>query len=111
MDINSCYSGSYIKAADLQGKTVPVLVDRVQVEDVGGEDKPVLYFSGKDRGLVLNKTNAGVIAALYGPETDNWPGSKLKLYSTKVDFQGRIVDAIRIRGAEPEAAPTDEIPF
>ena len=111
MDINSCYPGTYLKASDLAGRTVPVLVEKVQIEDIGGEDKPVLYFSGKDRGLVLNKTNAGVIAALYGPETDEWAGAKLKLYPTKVNYQGQMVDAIRIRGQEPTEAPTDEVPF
>ena len=111
MDINSMFPGSYLKAADLQGRTVPCIIEKVQIEDIGGEDKPVIYFAGKDRGLVLNKTNAGIIVAIAGPETDNWPGTKLKLYPTKVSFQGNMVDAIRIKHEPPEAGAEDEIPF
>lgn len=110
MDINSCFPGSYLKAADLGGRTVKVLIDRVQEEDIGGENKPVMYFVGKDKGLVLNKTNSGVIVAVYGSETDEWSGKGLVLFPTKVSFQGSMVDAIRLRCDVPEAAP-DEIPF
>jgi hypothetical protein len=111
MDINSCFPGSYLKAQDLQGRTVTVKIDRVQVEVVGDEEKPVAYFMGKDKGLVLNKTNAGTIAVLHGPETDQWIGREVKLYPTKVQFQGGMVDAIRIRVEPPDVAEDSEIPF
>lgn len=111
VDINSCFPGSYLKASDLMNRTVKCVIDKVQVEDIGGEDKPVLYFHGKDKGLVLNKTNSGSIAALYGAETDSWEGKEVKLYPTKVSFQGSMVDAIRIKIEPPEATEDDAIPF
>ena len=111
MDINSCFPGSYLKAADLQGRTVKCTIDSVRVESIGDEDKPVLYFLGKERGLVLNKTNSQSIAVLYGAETDQWCGKDIKLYPTRVNFQGQMVDAIRVKIEPPEAEESDAIPF
>jgi len=57
--------------------------------------------------VVLNKTNAKIIASLHGNETDDWPGKKIILYATEVDFRGEIVDAIRVRKRIP-AQQSDE---
>jgi hypothetical protein len=111
VDINSCFPGSYLKAADLQNRTIKCIIDRVQMETIGDEDKPVLYFQGKDKGLVLNKTNSGSISALYGAETDAWEGKEVKLFPTKVNYAGSMVDAIRIKLEPPEATEDDAIPF
>lgn len=99
MDINGAFPSTYLKAADLQKREVTVAIDRVAMEDIGGDHKPVLYFQGKEKGLVLNKTNSMNIAAAYGPETDMWTGHKVTLYPAWVDFQGRSVEAIRCRAA------------
>ena len=58
MDINAAFPGEFLKAADLQGRQAAVVIDRVEMQKVGDDHKPVAYFQGKDRGLVLNKTNA-----------------------------------------------------
>ena len=96
MNINAAFPSTYLKAADLQGRKVRIAIDQVKLEDVGGEHKPVLYFLDKDRGLVLNKTNGSIISELYGPETDEWHGKVITLYPARVEFQGKIVDAIRV---------------
>jgi hypothetical protein len=105
MRIDSAFPSSYLKAADLQGRTVSVVMDRVAMEEIGsGEHKPVLYFVGKEKGMVLNKTNSNNIAAAYGYETEAWAGQKIELFPTMVDFQGKSVEAIRCRpprGATP----------
>ena len=67
------------------------------MEEIGGEHKPVLYFQNHERGIVLNKTNSSIIADMYGEETDDWPGKRVVLYPARVEFQGKIVDAIRIK--------------
>lgn len=119
MDINSAFPSSYLKCADLAGRRVIVTIDRVAMEDIGGEHKPVLFFVGKERGLVLNKTNANTITDIVGTsETDHWSGVKIMLYPTKTEYQGKRVDAIRIDTAEqsrpappPVQADDDSIPF
>lgn len=112
MDIDSAFPGSYLKAADILGKQVRVTIDHVEVEDVGGGDhKPVAYFQGKERGLVLNKTNANIIKDMYGRETGQWIGKPIILYTAKVEFSGRLVDAIRVQHPgmaqpyQPQSAP------
>lgn len=130
MKISAAFPSEYLKAADLQGRQVKVVIDRVEMRDVGDDHKPVIFFQGKDRGVVLNKTNSGVLEDAFGDETDHWHGQTITLYPTKVDYQGKRVDAIRIladpvpppvqpparaaavasRGAEAEI-DRDEIPF
>ena len=75
-------------------------MDRVEFEPVGQkrEMKAVLYFVGKDKGLVLNKTNANKITELSGSGiTEEWHGVKVRLYATETQFGGDTVDCIRIK--------------
>jgi arabinogalactan endo-1,4-beta-galactosidase len=97
MQISQAFPSEYLKAADLQGRQVRVLMAHVELRDVGDDNKPVLFFQGKSKGVVLNKTNANNIALAYGDDTDGWVGHEVVLYEAMVDFQGRSVPAIRIR--------------
>lgn len=106
-NINDAFPSNYLKASDLKGSQPLVTIDRVEFEPVGRtkEMKPVLYFVGKEKGIVLNKTNANNIANLSGtPETDQWHGVRIRLYSTHVEFQGETVEAIRVKAAPPNGA-------
>lgn len=97
MKIGSAFPSNYLKAADLHGGRVTVVIDNVVIENIGDEDKPVVYFQGKEKGLVLNKTNANMIEEIAKTdETEDWHDVRVVLYSTRVDFQGRRVDAIRV---------------
>lgn len=116
MKVSDMYGGSFLKADDLQGRTVRVVIDACTLEELGGEggvqQKWVLSFRGKDKRLVLNKTNALRIAAMHGEDTDEWIGREVRLYSEPVQFQGRLVPAIRVYVEQPEASQgEDEIPF
>lgn len=97
MRMSAAFPSEFLKAADLDGRQVPVVADRVEMQKVGDDNKPVLYFAGKEKGLVLNKTNANMIATVYGDEMDDWQGAELILYETKVQFQNQMVDAIRVK--------------
>lgn len=108
MDINSLFPSQFLKAADFAVPRV-MTIARITVEDVGsGEDKsrkPVLHFAEGGPGLVLNKTNASFLAHSFGNNTDHWLGRPIEARSEPVQFQGRVVSAIRVRAA-PIAAPT-----
>ena len=106
MDIRNAFPSKYVTAGDLQGQEVPVTCDRVCLEtvqsDSGRSDElPVLYFQGMGKGLVLNKTNANVIASLYGNETERWQGQPITLYATETEFAGRVVPCVRVRSVPP----------
>ena len=100
MRLNDLFPSKYFSAGDLRGDLV-VTMKSLLVEEINGEKKPVLYFSEGSKGLVLNKTNFKMIASLHGRETDDWPGKKIALFPTEVDFRGEIVDAIRVRKRIP----------
>jgi hypothetical protein len=101
MDIRSAFPSRYLKAADLKGSDDKVVIGQVQMETISAEAQPVVYFQGKEKGLVLNKTNMETIVNMFGDETDHWIGKAITLFSTKVDFKGERKDAIRIRFVQP----------
>ena len=106
MKISNAFPSKFLKAADLQDKPIMLVMARVELESVAdGEDKkPVLFFTKAKKGLVLNKTNSKVIAAVYGDDTDMWDGQPLVLFPAMVDFRGDTVEAIRVRVPKPAAA-------
>ena len=124
MRISDQFPSKYLRAADLDGREVTVTMAGVKMEPVvqGEPDKLILYFKGKEKGVVLNKTNATAISNLYGDDTDEWEGEDITLFPAMVSFQGNTVPAIRVKpprksGAKkgqqtaPPPADDDEIPF
>lgn len=98
MKIGEAFPSKYLKAADLQGKRVNVTIANVALENIGDDEgKAVVYFQGKDKGMVLNKTNANMIVEIaQTEETNDWRGVTIALFTARVDFQGKRVDAIRV---------------
>lgn len=129
MKLSEAFPSNFLKADDLQGKSVTVTIQDVTLEDIGkGHDmqsKLVLTFKGKDKKFVCNKTNSKTIAKLYGDDTDDWAGNPIIIEPREVEFQGDMVWAIRVSlkkpagtaskaapEPEPENSPEDEeIPF
>lgn len=99
--ISEAFASKFLKAADLGGRTARVVINLIKTEEIGdGERKElklVMYFEGKDRGLVLNKTNAATIAMAFGDDTDAWQGAAIELFPQAVSFNGQMVPAIRVR--------------
>lgn len=107
-DIRDAFPSKYLKASDLKGKPVAVRIKRVDYEPVGQDKqvKPILYFIGKDKGLVLNKTNCNTIISLtQSPDTDEWKGVSITIYPTETAFGGEQVECIRIKRAKVAAPP------
>ncbi len=97
MNINDVFASKYIKASDLKKRPVVVIIESLTTEMIGHDSKLIMYFQGKEKGMVLNKTNANAVAYILGPETDSWTGQRIELYPTMVDYQGRPVEALRVR--------------
>lgn len=123
MNINEIYQSKFLSASDLQGKEPTVTITQVEMEKMNdGEMKLCIYVNNRPKAIVLNKTNARAVAALYGDETNNWTGKRIKLVSVWTDFQGKPVQAIRIvppgvdttpqRGPAPDdwQAPPSQVP-
>lgn len=101
---------AYLKAANLQGRAWQLTIADCRMEHFDDESKPLLLFAGTERGLILNKTNAGILVNAFGPETDAWRGRVVELYPDRVMFAGRIVDAIRVRIPQAGAASSPAAP-
>lgn len=97
MKISEEFPSKYLKASDLQGREVKVIMSNVEKEKLGDDMKLVLYFKGKDKGVVLNKTNSNTICDAYGDDTEGWYDQEIILFSVMVDFQGKVGPAIRMR--------------
>jgi hypothetical protein len=98
------FPSNYIKAADLDGEELPLVIDRLALEYVGqgneAEEKPVLYFRDHDQALVLNITNANAIADQYGEDYEGWAGKSITLYPTRVQFGAQMVDCLRVKNGQ-----------
>lgn len=102
MNVNSAFPSTYIAASDLRGAAVNVTIREVKIEQVGRdrENKPVVYFEGKQKGMVLNKTNARKIANLVGSmDTEDWVGCQVAIFPTETEFGGETVECIRVKAA------------
>jgi hypothetical protein len=125
MKIGTLYPSKYLKADDIEDELI-LTIKSMEMSDGLEVEKPILYFEEGEKGLILNKTNAMAISSAFGSETDLWIGKKIVLYTAQVQFQARIVDAIRVRvpktktaakkAAAGSAAPLgtvlqDDIPF
>jgi hypothetical protein len=112
MNINTAFPSKYVKAAEIPEEGLVATIDRVEMQDVDGKGsmKPVLYFRGGTKGLVLNITNSKKIVQLVGSDnTDNWAGVKVTLYQSETEYAGDTVACIRVRAAK-DAAPAPAAP-
>ena len=100
----------FLKAADLQGQEVSVTIGSYARELMDDKDtnekkeKWCVFFQGKDKGLVLNKTNLETLAAAF-TDTDASIGKEVILYSV----QTQLGEGIRLRAVNN--SPAQDLPF
>lgn len=98
--------GEYISATDFEGKDVTLKIERVEHKEIEDEEKKtraerwILYFEGARKPLLLNRTNATCIAAMFSSESEAWAGHRVTFYTTTIEsgkFKGE--KAVRVRGS------------
>lgn len=101
MNLNDAFPSKYLKANDLPEEgSQPYTIEKISIEEIGRDrdKKPVIYFEETNKGLVCNKTNARSIAkVLESEDFESWTGKVINLFRAEVDFQGEMVEAIRVR--------------
>ena len=104
-NLNDYFKGTFLKAADLKGKTVKVTIAEIgEFESQEGKVQPTITFKETELVLGLNKTNAMTIADLTGStDLTQWIGHRIAIFPTKTDFGGKRVDCIRVRDDFHEA--------
>jgi hypothetical protein len=107
MKSTDVFPGTSLKAEDLGGAEPIVTIAKVTIQAFDdGTRKPLVWFVGKSKNLVCNKTNFQAIVDITGLEdTDDWTGHRIKLVVAMVDFQGKRVPAIRVAAPGRKAAP------
>jgi hypothetical protein len=111
MDIGKMFPSKFLKAVDLDGHEVTVTIECVDFIEVGWpkQRKGIVRFVGKQKGLILNRTNALAIAQIAGAtDTDRWGGVKIRLCPARVKFGRDEVDAVRIVSPASPAAVDHE---
>ena len=64
----------------------------------GDERKTIMVFEEETKPLILNNTNWTILEDLYGPESDDWLGKKIELYSDpNVMFGKKRTGGVRVR--------------
>lgn len=109
-------TSNYLKAEDLAGKNVRVVISNVEDIEFDKGLKPVLSFEGKKKRLVVNATNFDILCAGISNNTKDWPGHTIMLRGEKALFRGKLVDSIRVDvlKQQPKQQPSDnmeEIPI
>ena len=105
----SMFDRNYLGHFDLQGKEVTVTINKVLAGDLtaqGGRKskKPIIYFEGKEKGMILNKTNSKTIAAMYGAYVEEWVGKRITLWMQDFTLDAEELlhrlDTLRFRGVK-----------
>lgn len=103
--------GSFLKQEDLQGKTPRVVIASVELDDVKDNDtgkterKLLMHFVGKDKALILNRTNCESLEEICGTDDyGSWVGHPVILFTDPtVKFGGKTVGGLRIRSVQSKA--------
>ncbi len=98
----TAFPSKYIKAEDL-GVSRPIgTIHSVDFEDVGAgankDSKLVVHFlEASLKPLVLNMINSETISEIARTDDyEQWPGSRVQLYASRTEFQGKRVPCIRL---------------
>ncbi len=108
-DVMNIYSTDLFQymAGDMIGQsTITLTIANVTMENMnsgkgGAQSKPCLRFKERDKLMVLNKTNAKTLAAILGPETDNWKGARVTIAAPIIDAFGKSARSLRVVDVQP----------
>lgn len=109
------FPSDYLAAVEFKGKEYWLTISAITREALpmkgeGETRKTVMRFKETKKKLIINATNADVIAQLYGTKAEDWIGKRIALYPTQCMAFGEMVDCLRIREKAPPAkvqAPAD----
>lgn len=110
------FPDKYLFAEDFLGKPATLTIAKMNsdalVTAAGKKRAVIVTFVGKKKVLVLNKTNAHLINAIFplapGESLKTWVGKRVTFYPTQCSMKGEIVDCIRVYGS-PDLAADKEV--
>lgn len=112
MDYHLGFKSDYIAAIEFGASEPTLTIASIGLEGLQSpdenttRDRLIVRFKESQRGWVLNKTNAILMAAMFkSDDTDKWLGRRVTLCSTSVQFGKEQVLGIRVKGSPELAAP------
>jgi len=109
--INEMKQSKFLKKEDV-GSGVLVTIQSVTEMNVAKEGADIemkwcVTFVETDKPMVLNSTNAQIIALSTGSQlTEDWHGKKVVLYNDpNVSYQGKVIGGLRVRAPQTQAPP------
>jgi hypothetical protein len=105
----------FIKAEDLQGRSVNVTIERAVPEVLNNgkaeETKLIIHFQKTKKALVCNMTNFDAIVDATGiDDSDKWAGHKIQLYPTTTAMSGKLTPCIRVRRPDQSSSNVTQPP-
>jgi hypothetical protein len=117
--VSETYAGAFVTGAELLGQRRQAVIHQASLEAVGQDGTPpkiVLDLVSKQghawpRRVVLNKTNALLLASAYGDETDEWTGKSIDIWGEMVMFKGKPTPGIKLTpaSAASSASPVERV--
>lgn len=104
IDYDELFPNRFLKAGLFAARPLTLAIAAVDTEELPADDggvkiKGVVTFAGTDKQLILNRTNAETIRAMFGRTLADWVGKRITFASEKDKLKGKEVDAIRIVGS------------
>ncbi len=126
MKLNEMLESNYLKQADFPTPKV-VTVESMEKKNLAApgetpEYKWTVKFVNVAKPMACNSTNLKRLFKYCGPDSDDWPGKKVMVYTDPdVEYKGEIVGGLRIRqapstsvqapGAKAQGVDDQDIPF
>lgn len=106
MKTSQMIQSKFLKKEDFPSPEV-LTIKHVALEEVGrGENRWVLYFREKAKGIVLNATKIKQLEARYGDESDDWTGQRVKVMHDPTVMMGtQVVGGIKFVLPSGSTAP------
>ena len=109
------FPSRFLKGDEIVGREVPVVIKEIRKENVysrqtnKNDQVLVVYFMGKERGVILKKERANDIKQIIGSDdTDNWLGRTVRMVTEKRKAGTGIYDVIRFKEPAPDELTPEE---
>lgn len=103
VDFDQLYPGRFLKSGELLGKKVTVTIADVEIDELEGEKgkrvQGIIHLKGKNKQIVLNKTNGLCLKGMFGRKLGDWIDKRIVIFQDQTRFGSDTVDCIRIWGS------------
>ena len=102
------FKSRFLKPVDFSEPKVVVVADvGTKIFRDSPEPKPIVYFKGVQKPLILNKTNTQFLEDASGTDVmTDWAGTKAEIFATSVEVSGQTKPCLRLRAPDQAELPT-----